>query len=121
LEPGQWAREEIQLQGGGPVADLQLIFYAEGLEIRNVNEVEKSADTLRVLGEVHNGGATGATLVQVEAAIYNADGRYAGREFTFVDADVLLAGESSAFEIDGQIDAGPDWTYRLLVSGWPSS
>lgn len=121
LEPGEWAREEVRLQGGGPVTDLGLIFYARGLEVRNVNEVEKTTGDLRVLGEVYNGGTTAATLVEVEAAIYAANGRYAGREFTFVDADVLPAGESAAFEIDGQIDAGVGWTYRLFVSGWPSS
>jgi len=121
LEPGEWAREEVRLEGGGPVTDLGLIFYARGLEVRNVNEVEKTTGDLRALGEVYNGGMTPATLVEVEAAIYAANGRYAGRAFTFVDADVLPAGESAAFEIDEQIDAGVGWTYRLFVTGWPSS
>ncbi len=120
LEPGQWVREEIALQGGGPMDNTDAIFYAEGLELREVNEVEKTGDSLRVLGEVHNGGDSPATLVQVQALVYDEDGRFTARLNTFTDMDSIPVGGSAPFEIDGRVDAGRGWTYRLIVGGWPT-
>jgi hypothetical protein len=121
LAPGTWAREEIDLQGGGVANDIALIFYAEGLEIQNVNEVEKTLDSLRVLGEIHNTGSKEANLLVVRALIYEADGKYAGYYYGQINADSVPAGGDVSFEIDGRIDAGRGWTYRILVSGWPVS
>ena len=121
LEPGGWDRDEVARDGGGLIDEFDMILYAGGLEVRGVNEVEKSDDTLRVLGEVHNTGDTAATLVEVNALIYAADGRYVEHLTTFIDVDTLTAGESGPFEVDGKVDAGPDWTYRLVVDGWPTN
>ena len=116
---GDWASEEFTAEGGLPAEELDLVFYAQGLEIQNVNEVQASGDTIRVLGEVVNGGSSPAALVQVNALIYSADGRFSEYELTFIDVDALQPGQSAPFEIDSSVDSGSSWTYRLVVSGWP--
>lgn len=121
LAPGTWAREEIDLQGGGAADDIALIFYAQDLEVQNVNEVEKTTDSLRVLGEIHNGGTSAANLLSIRALNYDADGRYTGFAYGQVNADSVQPGADVSFEIDGAVDAAPNWTYRILASGWPVS
>jgi hypothetical protein len=119
LTPGSWAREEFTLDGADVATDISLIFFAQGLEIQDVNEVAKTDDALRVLGKVHNAGATAANLLIVKVLFYDADGRFAGYAFGQTSGDSVPAGGDVSFEVDRSVDLASGWTYRIVVSGWP--
>jgi hypothetical protein len=112
--PDAWTRYTIEVYGGGPASDTTIGSRASGLEIRNINEVEKTDKRIRVLGEVFNGGSRTATSVGVKVLLYRSDGRFAGTGYASFNGGDLAPGDSGSFKVDGSIDVGPDWTYRLL-------
>jgi hypothetical protein len=123
LEFGEWARLTFVLGPSGPVDPSTV---AQGLTLERV-KVERSANRLVVTGEVVNGGDRFARHIVIRALIYDADGRFADHNSAFVKTmsgaasfdSRLKAGERGSFELEVDVDAGPDWTYRLVVEGMP--
>lgn len=72
---------------------------------------------LEILGVVENVGEFDATFVQVVATVYGAEGNVVAVDYTFVEADVLGAGESSPFTMTFVGMAGDPDRYVLLVQG----
>lgn len=72
----------------------------------------------RVLGEVHNDGATRVTFVEPIGTLYDGAGMVVGCDFTFVNSTDLDPGQQSAFEIrfSGR-DEGDVVLYRIQVDG----
>ncbi|MGI8485984.1 MAG: FxLYD domain-containing protein, partial [Thermomicrobiales bacterium] len=97
------------------------------LQLKNVKETEKPAESLRIDGSVYNGGDTPIDNISINVAVYRTDGRYAGEFSDYVQASVP-AGKSAQFHAFGTrgsfpgVDVKPisaDFTYRLFVSHLP--
>lgn len=116
--PDEWARLEVSVSGGGPASPSEIASEPAGVEVRNVNEVEKTDTSLRVLGELYN-GETGAVGASIRAYFYRADGRYAGTMFQYGNFPSLAPGESGSFKILITVTLGPGWTYRLVPDAYP--
>lgn len=113
---GSWESEQVEigLQSVGPTICT--------LELRDVEEVEKGRDRLRVNGSAYNGSETVADGVIVYAAWYTEDGVFAGSSSNGSDLGAIPPGKSSRFTVFGLIPAGfalpgvgDSYSYRLLA------
>lgn len=116
VAPGSWTGEEVEvvLFDTGP--------FTCTMEVRDVDEVQKSEDRLVVEGNVFNGGATTADGIIIFAALYRTDGVFAGIITDGSDQGAVPPGKKSRFQISGSLPAGysrtkppGDYTYRLLI------
>jgi hypothetical protein len=120
---GQWDREEITLADPWGTDTGVELFGGSRLEIRDERETAHDEDGFRLEGAVYNGFAYPVKGAIVQAAIYDPDGRYAGRSGSYDLPGVTIPpGKTAAFVIDsgyGPFDpvalTGPDYTYRLMV------
>ncbi|MEA2529981.1 MAG: hypothetical protein QOG89_1625 [Thermomicrobiales bacterium] len=121
LPPDDWVRYTVRLGATGPAGIATIAAYPKGLEIRDVEETDRITTGVRLVGTVANEGEQNVTYASVLALFYRADGRYAGYKSARVEPDELAPGESGTFTLVANVDAGTDWTYRLIARGTPKS
>jgi hypothetical protein len=117
VPPEGWARYTVRMGDTEPTGITALAATPQGLEVRNLDETVRTATGIRLVGEVANEGEQTVSYVSVLALFYRADGRYAGNQWVYTDPDELAPGESGSFTLAATVDAGTDWTYRLIVRG----
>ncbi len=124
-DPSEWSTEEVSLCSPWGSADRLDRYDATGLELREV-AVDQTADNLSIRGVVFNGRDVPAEGVWIKAAIYDADGRFAGWFWTSLQVAVP-AGKTARFDFENRGNphdpvgvAGPRYSYKLWV-GFDSS
>jgi len=124
-DPSEWSTEEVSLCGPWGTADRHDRYDATGLELRDV-AADQADDNLSIRGVVFNGRDAPAEGVWIKAAIYDADGVFAGWFWDSLDVAVP-AGKTARFDFDSSGNphdpvgvAGPGYRYKLWV-GFDSS
>ncbi|MGH2561665.1 MAG: hypothetical protein ACRDJH_21580 [Thermomicrobiales bacterium] len=119
-----FTRTEVSITGGERATDLDQVCTAEGVELRNVTEVERGEQSLTIRGEIVN-GSSGPAWTLVYAVIYNADGQYVTYGSWRTDYDhggePIAQGTTVPIEIaipEIVRDPGPDWTYRVTLGAF---
>lgn len=121
---GDWKSAQMEIYG---LLDSSEAACTEALALHNI-KTTKTADLLRVTGNVVNGGADPIDHITITAAGYRTDGRYAGMMSTSIQAGVP-PGKSARFTLTGAAEydlpglsvkpASRTYTYRLLVTSLP--
>lgn len=112
--PDDWENYEIAVQAD----EAGFIETYTDFEILSAEGSETGYGAYEIDGEVNNTGDSAAEFVEIIAALYDAEGRIIGTEFTFTKLDKVPAGGSSPFTVSAlQTAEGSVDHFDLWVQG----
>jgi len=113
--PADWSTYTVDARA--EQADFMLRYTYRDLEIVEHTSEAPDFGDYKITGLVRNTGDKIARFVQVSATLYDTEGAVVGVDHTFVEADLLEPGDTSAFEVLILSTSGSADAYSLLVQG----
>ncbi|HUW08688.1 MAG TPA: FxLYD domain-containing protein [Anaerolineae bacterium] len=113
--PADWSTYKVEARA--EQADFMLRYTYSDLEIVEHSSQVPDFGDYKITGLVQNTGDKVARFVQVTATLYDSEGTVVAVDYTFVEADLLEPGDTSAFAVTLVGTSGPADSYRVQVQG----